>query len=163
MCLAGIRICVMNELLLLIHGKSRAVMELAVKLDRIPKRFGTDESLSASEIHLVEVIGDTEDLSVTDIANFFGITKGAVSQSLKRLDAKGYVTKKQDPANLSRNIIELTPKGKTAYWAHKDWHQKMDGGFAEYLQELSDDELQIVATFLGKTEDFLERRIRSLK
>lgn len=151
----------MNSEKLKIHGKFQSIMQLSRQLDQTPKKFGTDELLSHSEIHLIEIIGDNENLSVTDISNHLNITKGAVSQNLKRLEGKGLSKKKPDPENLSRSIVLLTSKGQTAYWAHKHWHETMDGGFARYMEELSPDELKTIVDFLERVEDFLERRVRS--
>ena len=138
-------------------------MKLSQQLDKSPKRFGTDELLTHSEVHLIEIIGEHEGMGVTDISRLLGITKGAVSQSLKKLENKGYTSKNPDPDNLSRLIVSLTSKGQTAFWAHKHWHETMDGGFSNYLQNLTKDELRIVIEFLGRTEDFLERRVKSLE
>jgi len=104
---------------LIIHGKFQSIMNLSQQLEKAPKKFGTEELLSRSEIHLIEIIGDNEGLSVTDIGRYLGVTKGAVSQSLKRLEAKGFSLKRTDPENLSRSIVMLTAKGFTAFWAHK--------------------------------------------
>ncbi|MEN8246616.1 MAG: MarR family winged helix-turn-helix transcriptional regulator, partial [Thermodesulfobacteriota bacterium] len=105
------------------------LVELSVKLEKMPRRFGTEEPLSSREIHIIEVSGDHgEILSVTDLAGLLGITKGAVSQNLKKMEKKGLTTKIEDPQNSSRSIVKLTSKGKTAYYAHKDWHETMDGG-----------------------------------
>ncbi len=136
-------------------------MELTLKLTKTPKRFGTDHDLSHSEIHLIEMIGDNQDLSVTDIAGLIGITKGAVSQSLKRLERKGLTGKQPDPENLSRSRVFLTAKGNMAYWAHKHWHETMDGGFRQYLEELNIEDTRVIVEFLTRTEDFLARRIES--
>lgn len=144
-----------------IHGRFLSIMNLARQLEQSPKKFGTGEMLSHTEIHLIEIIGDTENLSVTDIANHLGITKGAVSQSLKRLEKKGLSKKDADPFNASRSIVTLTSKGLTAYWAHKHWHEEMDGGFASYMEDLSQGEFKIILHFLERVEDFLERRVRS--
>lgn len=146
---------------LIIHGKFQSIMDLAQQLEKSPKKFGTNELMSHSEIHLIEIIGDNEGLSVTDISKHIGITKGAVSQSLKRLEIKGFSSKKTDPENLSRLIVMLTAKGQTAYWAHKHWHETMDGGFLKYLDRLDKEKLKIIIGFLEKTEDFLERRVKS--
>ena len=152
----------MKSDLLKIHGKFRSILHLSRCLDQSPKKFGTDELLSHSEIHLIEIIGDNTGLSVTDIAGRLGITKGAVSQSLKRLEKKGYSEKKPDPRNLSRAIVSLTAKGLTAYWAHKHWHETMDGGFADYLDTLPPEQMHIIIDFLTRVEDFLERRVASM-
>ena len=110
---------------------------------------------------MIEIIGDNEGLSVTDIGTYLGITKGAVSQSLKRLEAKGFSLKKTDPENLSRSIVMLTAKGFTAFWAHKHWHETMDGGFLQYMEELNTSEINIIINFLERVEDFLKRRVLS--
>jgi len=137
-------------------------MDLAHRLDQMPKRFGTDQNLSHTEIHLIEMIGNNEGASVTDISTLIGVTKGAVSQNLKRLEKKGVIIKKTDPDNLSRTLVELTAKGKTAYWAHQDWHETMDGGFQEYLQNLGSEDARTILDFLCRVEDFLVRRVASL-
>ncbi|MFA5905511.1 MAG: MarR family winged helix-turn-helix transcriptional regulator [Desulfobacula sp.] len=151
----------MKKELLAIHGKFQSIMRLTRELDKTPRAFGTGEMLSHSEIHLIEIVGDNNNLSVTDIGNLLGITKGAVSQSLKKLGAKGFSEKKTDPENLSRTIVTLTSKGYTAYYAHKHWHETMDGGFAKYLDDMDEKDIDVVIRFMEKIEDFLERRVRS--
>lgn len=154
---------VMKNKLTRIHGKFQAITQLTQQLDRSPKRFGTDELLTHTEIHLIEIIGNIEGLSVTDLARQMGVTKGAVSQSLKKLDKKGYTLKETDPENLSRSVVKLTSKGQTAFWAHKHWHETMDGGFSRYLNELKEGELTTIVEFLERVEDFLERRLDSVE
>jgi DNA-binding MarR family transcriptional regulator len=146
---------------LIIHGKFQSILSLAKKMEKTHKSFGTGEMISHSEIHLIEIIGDTQDLSVTDLSRHMGITKGAVSQSLKRLEKKGFTTKQTDPENLSRTIVMLTSKGQTAYWSHKHWHETMDGGFLKYLDELDDESFEIILDFLVKVESFYKLRLDS--
>ena len=146
---------------LIIHDKFQSILSLAKKMEKVQKSFGTGEMMSHSEIHLLEIVGDTKGLSVTDISRHLGITKGAVSQSLKRLDKKGFITKETDPENLSRSIVSLTSKGQTAYWSHKHWHETMDGGFLKYLDELDDESFEIIVDFLVRVESFFKLRLES--
>ena len=143
-----------------IHEKFKAVVKLAEKMEKSPRKFGTEETMTGSEIHLVEIVGDNdESLSVTDLARILGITKGAVSHNLKRLENKNVITKHPDPANSSRSIVTLTSKGKTAYYAHKHWHETMDGGFKAYFEDLSREKVDFLISFLKRTEDFFKRAI----
>lgn len=48
-----------------------------------------------------------------------------------------------------------------AYWAHKHWHETMDGGFITYLENLNSDQTGFLLDFLTRVEDFLQRRIAS--
>jgi DNA-binding MarR family transcriptional regulator len=137
------------------------LVKLANKLEKTPRRFGTDEPLSGTEIHLLELIGDNdESLSVSDLSRLLGITKGAVSQSLKRIENKGFISKEDDPENLSRLIVKLTFKGKTAYFAHKHWHESMDGGFKEYFLGLDQGKLDFLIEFMNKVEVFLKKAMK---
>jgi DNA-binding MarR family transcriptional regulator len=146
-----------------LHGKIQNIMKLYEDLEKTPRKFGTDMPLTSSEIHLLELIGDNEGLSVTDIARIQGVTKGAISQNLKRLKAKGFTVSQPDSKNISRSLILLTNKGKIAYYAHKHWHETMDGGFQEYFHNLGREKIEIIEEFLGKIETFLKQRILTEK
>ena len=144
----------------MIHERFRSVVALAVRLEQTPRPFGTDERLTSSEIHLIEIIGDNaEALSVTDLSKILGVTKGAVSQNLKRTENKGLTLKIEDPQNSSRSIVKLTSKGKTAYFAHKHWHETMDGGFKEFFLNLKPERIDFLIDFLAKLETFLKKAL----
>lgn len=144
-----------------IHDRFQRVVKLAIALEQAPRPFGTDELLTSTEIHLVEVIGDhNETLGVTDLAGRLGVTKGAVSQTLKKLEKKALTTKSPDPENSSRSIVSLTTKGKTAFYAHRHWHETMDGGIEAYFSNLDQDRIDFIMEFLGKVELFLKRTLQ---
>jgi len=100
-------------------------------------------------------------LSVTDLAKHSNVTKGAISQRLKKLEKKELTNKGEDPANASRAIVQLTSKGKAAYYSHKHWHETMDGGYLHYMSELKEDKALVVLDFMSKVEQFLESILSS--
>ena len=144
-----------------IKQKFNSLIKLAHRLDTEPRAYGTDIMLTGVEIHLIELIGDNKNPSVTEIARLFGVTKGAISQRLKQLEQKGIIQKNVDPDNASRSIITLTSKGNVAYFAHKHWHETMDGGFKEYFDNLQPEKVAIIEEFLTKVEDFFKRMLSS--
>lgn len=144
-----------------IHKRFETVVKLNQQLERTPRRWGTEELLSSAEIHLIEIIGDgATPYSVTELAHLLGVTKGAVSQTLKRLEKKGLTQKGPDPENASRSRVELTSKGRSAHTAHRRWHEAMDGGFRTYFNHLASDKLDFLLEFLDRVEDFLLRALR---
>lgn len=146
-----------NRIINQIHEKFEKLVQLYLEIEKTPRRYGTNELLTSVEIHLVELIGDNhEQLSVTELANASGVTKGAISQNLKKLEKKGLSGKDEDPANASRAIVQLTSKGKAAYFAHKHWHETMDGGYLQYINELDEEKITFVLEFLARVEQFLE-------
>lgn len=127
-------------------------MKLVNRLESEPKHYGTDSLLTGTEIHLIEIIGDNSDYSVSDTARAFGVTRGAVSQKLKILEKKGMTTKEPDPNDLKRSIVTLTSKGKGAYFVHKHWHEMMDGGFQDYYKNLDTEKSEVILEFLTMLE-----------
>jgi len=145
----------------LIHERFLTIVKLAAQLEKTPRRFGTEEPLTSREIHIIESSGDNDEtLSVTDLARLLGITKGAVSQNLKKMEKKGLTSKIDDPQNSSRSIVKLTSKGKTAYYAHKHWHETMDGGFKAYFMDLDEEKIDFLLDFINKVEDFIKRALK---
>jgi len=133
------------------------IVRRTAELENRPWHFGTTETLYRSEIFLLELIGDQEGIGVTDAANLLGITKGAVSQTLKKLDAKGLMEKRSDPINSLKACLYLTNKGKSAFYAHKHWHETMDGGFKDYFSRLSQDNISFLEDFLNQLDAFLDK------
>lgn len=146
-----------------LHGKFQNIVRMAGELEKIPRKFGTDMEISSTEIHTIELIAENQDLSVTDLAKLQGVTKGAISQNVKRLENKNLVTKEEDPVNISRSILKLTNQGNVAYYSHKLWHEKLDGGFKEYFLGLDQGQIEFLEQVLEKIETFLKQRILTEK
>lgn len=139
-----------------IHTAFTNLVTLYQDLEKKPRRYGTDELLTSAEIHLIERIGDNDEhLSVTDLAGLVGVTKGAVSQHLKKLEKKGLTDKEEDPTNSSRSIVKLTAKGKAAYYSHIHWHEQVDGGYVAYMESLEADKAAFLLEFMTRVESFL--------
>lgn len=49
---------------------------------------------------------------ITDIASRAGVTKQAIAEVVADLEAKGYVTKTDDPTDRRARIVRLTPRGR---------------------------------------------------
>jgi DNA-binding MarR family transcriptional regulator len=144
---------------LAIAEKFSRVVKLWQDVEKKPQKFGTEENLYSSEIHLIEAIGENNHLSVTDIAKYLGVTKGAVSQTLKKLENKGLAIKNTDPLNSSRAIVVLTAKGKMAFYAHEHWHEQMDGGFRQYMNSLAQEQMDLIYEVLSNVENFIKTRL----
>ncbi len=146
----------------MIYAKLGNIIKLTTELEMQPRSYGTDELLTSTEIHLIEMIGNNgELLSVTDLSKQLSVTKGAISQSLKRLSQKGLTTKVADPENGSRSIVRLTSKGKVAFYAHRHWHETMDGGYETYFNSLESERLDFLLEFMERLEGFLGRVIKT--
>ncbi len=133
------------------------VLNKAVENQKKPREYGTGEPLYPSEIHAIMLIGGHEGSHVSELARIAGVTKGAVSQVVGKLEMKGYVRKIEDPEKASRTLLELTNKGKLAYYAQKHMHEEMDAPLLKYLKSLGKDKIDAMIEMLGHFEKMAER------
>ena len=135
------------------------IVEKWHKVESTPQEYGTGFLLARSEIQLLETIGGHSGSSVTELAGLHAVTKGAISQTLKKLVTKGLAAKETDPSNTSRLLVELTPGGMKAYESYLDWHKAIGGNFKSYVEELSTSNTRFLIDFIDHLETFLDNRM----
>jgi DNA-binding MarR family transcriptional regulator len=111
--------------------------------------------LYPSEIHLMQVIHEGTDLSAGEMARRLGVSNGAVSQTLNRLEKKGAIKKTKEPALKNKVTAELTETGEAAFRQFKERQESAMKTFSSYLAGLSDRERKVVEQFLARLEGFL--------
>lgn len=104
------------------------------KLEKMPFDTGLGDFLYPSELNMIEAIQSGKGKTVTELCEHFGITKGAVSQTISKLIKRGYVSKERSIHNRKEVLIELTEKGKTAFDRHEEFHRQMDESMTQLLQ-----------------------------
>lgn len=113
--------------------------------------------LYPSEIHLLQVINEGTDLSAGEMARKLGISNGAVSQTLNRLEKKGVIKKAKEPALKNRLSASLTELGQAAIRQFEQGQEDTMKDFSTYLAGLSEREREVVEGFLSHLEVFLKK------
>ena len=126
--------------------------------EKKPRCFGVDELLHPSEIHMVMLIGDNPGVHGAELARVAGVTRGAISQIVAKLEKKGLVQKVEAPENSLKKVPVLTNKGKVAYYAHEQYHEEMDRDLYEYINRLTDEQVTVIKNFLQELEKMADRR-----
>ena len=134
------------------------VINKAVVNEKKPRHFGVPELLHASEIHMVMHIGDNSGVHISELARLCGITRGAVSQLVAKLEKKGLVAKTEDPQNSLKTVPILTNKGKVAYYAHAQHHEEMDQDLFNFINRLDENQFTLIEDFLNHLEKMADRR-----
>jgi DNA-binding MarR family transcriptional regulator len=123
-----------------------------------PRRYGLPELLYPAEVHLIMLIGKYPGNGVTELASKSGVTKGAVSQMVQRLEQKRLITKSTDPRNRTRIVLELTNKGRVAYYSHERLHEDADRDLFDFLGGLHSAQLNLLERFLELVERGIDKR-----
>jgi DNA-binding MarR family transcriptional regulator len=132
------------------------VVNKLTEIDCKIRNYGTDQSLYNAEIHMVKSIKENEGIHVTGLADMLGVTKGAVSQIIMKLERKGMIIKDADPSNLSRLLLHLTAKGEIAYKQHEKLHGEFDKLFNSALENATEENKEFLKKFLNLMDEKID-------
>lgn len=117
---------VMSKTLLRIMAKHARIEELPVVFDK-----GIE--LTPREIHILQMIGEHQNVTVTELATIANVTKSATSQMVAKLANRGLLRKAFSGENNKELRLSLTKLGEKAFCAHQRIHGQH---MAEVVQRL---------------------------
>ena len=117
--------------------------------------------VSEADLRCLNIIENSGGLSAGELATQAGLTAGAVTGVIDRLERVGYARRVPDPADRRRVTVEVTPafykaaeriSGPVA----AEWHSSLSGRFTI-------EELERVAAFLRATNELGRRHMDRLR
>jgi DNA-binding MarR family transcriptional regulator len=118
------------------------------ELEKLPRDYGTGELLYSSDIHTVEAVARQPGCSLTQLAGSLGVSKAAASKFARKLLRFGYLAKEMQPNNAKEVSFSLSPKGRRAEKAHRQFTQKVFGPLRAIESGLSASERLVIRGFL---------------
>jgi DNA-binding MarR family transcriptional regulator len=116
--------------------------DLATKYDAMPHQYG-DETLYQSEMHLIQAIGRTPNVTITAIAAASSKTTSACSQMVHKLIKRGFVNQERNTQNNREYKLSLTEAGWEIYRLHEVFDDKCLKRTCAELDDFTDEELQL--------------------
>jgi len=110
--------------------------------------YAPDIELYPSEIHMIEHVAEMGTTNMTELARHLGLTKGAISKSIVKLERLGLVRRYKYISNQKEVYLHLTEKGVLAYNGHKRYHAAMAKSLEQYCDSVSDEKGQELLRFL---------------
>lgn len=116
-------------------------------------------SLTMSEMHILEAVGKSPSQQMSDIAKKLRITLPTLTVSVQRLEEKGYITRQRFGADRRKVAVALTDRGQLAYARHADFHAKMvDALFVG----LNIDKMPVLMDSMSLLRDFFKKQADNL-
>jgi len=129
------------------------VLDAVLYLDKKQVVDAAGVRLHPSETHLL--VYALRGMTFTEIARQFGISKGAVSQTVSRLAGKGIVVVDKDPSRKNAATVTLTPLGEILHSHIAALRARLGADLDRYLAGYSPAELAAVARFVADLRDFV--------
>jgi DNA-binding MarR family transcriptional regulator len=119
-------------------------------------RFG----LSESDIETLEQLIDMGATTAGKLSEITGLTSGAVTRVIDRLEQAGYVRRVPDPADRRRVIVEVVPEKVANIQVTLD---RVSTKGAEEIGQYSDAQLELINDFLAKMESIQREEAEQLR
>jgi DNA-binding MarR family transcriptional regulator len=145
-----------------VFSRTHKIFYLRSLLEEKPICFAEGVKLTPKEVHTIETIGIHKSINIKEVGDYFGVTKSAASQMVKKLTQKGFVKKVNPPDNNKELQLTLTELGKRAFCVHEKFHAVHVNDMLEKLNKFSDEEIAATAKVLKVIEDTVRKRLAEL-
>jgi DNA-binding MarR family transcriptional regulator len=99
-------------------------------------------------MRVLDAIEQLEPVNGITISKQYGIPKGSVSKSTRRLITQKLVSKEALPKNKKEVLFRMTPLGRELVLAHRAFDEQMERGFNQFLERYKTDELRLMVRVL---------------
>jgi DNA-binding MarR family transcriptional regulator len=144
----------------LIGQTTAEVRRQQIAYDRFHDAVAAYLGLNRTDIRCLDILDLTGRQAAGELAAGMGMSTGAVTAMLDRLEKAGYVRRVRDPDDRRRVLVELAQlaaeRGREIYGPFEEQARPM---FARF----TDAELALVRDFLALGSDFYERQISRLE
>lgn len=119
--------------------------------------YGLAYPLYTSEIHIIHLIGKYNGISPLKLSEELNITKGAVSQTLTKLEKKGMIKRERTGESVNRVLVYLTEEGQQVFEQHRRKHESKLERVYEYISSLPEEKSACIEEFIHiLSEEFRE-------
>jgi DNA-binding MarR family transcriptional regulator len=123
--------------------------------DKMDDAFCRRVGINLTDARCLDLLDVQGGMTAGELANAASLSPGAVTTVLDRLERMQLVTRTRDQSDRRRVIVELTPRARELAWS---MYGPIGDYAREYLDALSDEELEVINRFLEVATEVNERR-----
>jgi DNA-binding MarR family transcriptional regulator len=116
--------------------------------------------LSESDIDALELLIDTGAATAGRLSELMGLTTGAVTRVIDRLEQAGYVRRTADPADRRRVVVEVVPERVATV---QSLLESLERASAEEVGRYSQEQLALISEFLTRMADLTQTEAARLR
>jgi DNA-binding MarR family transcriptional regulator len=137
------------------------ILHLYSVIGRKPKDYGTGDLLYITEIHTITMIGKNHKVNMTQLADLMGVTKGAISQTIRKLVAKNYIVK-SNTVNRKEVSLSLSDKGKIVYKGQESFQKELFTFAGTLYEKATKHDRETVLRLFQAISENMQSRVKEL-
>lgn len=151
-----------DELLQQIWAAQDEAYDLMYEYDSIPHRYG-ENVLYQSEAHIIDLVGEYPEITVTELAAILKKTTSACSQIVRKLRAKGWVDQVRNEENNRVYNLSLSERGQVIYQEHTAFNRHCQTDTFRLLDAFSLQELECHLRIQKKLNEAYQNDVQNSK
>lgn len=113
------------------------------------------KDITNNDMHIIEAIGNDEPRSMSVIAKSLNITVGTLTTNMNSLEEKKYILRERSKTDKRVVLVNLTEKGRKAFFHHRDFHRRM---IHSIVKDLEEDEMKVLIRCLQNLTKFFNEQ-----
>jgi DNA-binding MarR family transcriptional regulator len=131
-----------------------------VAVEKLDEAFCRLIGVNRTDGRCLDVIDQRPGLTAGELASAVGLSPGAVTTALDRLEQRGLVRRTRDSEDRRRVTVEMTDEAKRKAW---EAYGPLGEMGAPIIEAMSDTDLETLIRFLRGGTDINERRAQELR
>lgn len=128
--------------------------------DKMDDAFSRITGINLTDGRCLDLLDVHDGLTAGELAEAASLSPGAVTTVLDRLERMALITRTRDEADRRRVLVELTPKARELAF---EAYGPVAAYARDYIEQLTDEDIQTISRFLEMAIDVNERRARELE
>jgi DNA-binding MarR family transcriptional regulator len=149
-----------NELQYLIDQFLK-ILNLYSVIGRKPNDYGTGDLLYFTEIHTISMVGKNKEVNMTQLADIMGVTKGAISQTIRKLVNKNFIIK-SNTRNRKEISLRLSEKGMIVLKGLHSFNQEIFAFAGTLYERAKPEDVELVRRLFEAISENMQQRVKQL-
>lgn len=137
------------------------ILHLYSVIDKKPKDYGTGDLLYIAEIHTITMVGKNREINSTRLAEIMGVTKGAISQTIRKLVSKKFIIK-SNTTNKKEFSLTLSEKGDVVFKGQESFQKELFEFASSLYQQARPEDRNMVKRLFIAISNNMESRVQAL-
>ncbi|HEX6030384.1 MAG TPA: MarR family transcriptional regulator [Tepidiformaceae bacterium] len=150
----------MHDRRTLLEGLFRAIMRATGQSILFSDAIAEKVGINSTDLECLGFLFDEGSATAGRLAEVTGLTTGAATRMVDRLEKAGYVRRIADPADRRRVIVEPIPERMATL---QPYYGSLMSAVTTALESYSDDQLELIVGFFQMTEGLMQGEIRKVK
>jgi DNA-binding MarR family transcriptional regulator len=137
------------------------ILHLYSVISRKPKDYGTGDLLYFTELHTITVVAKNKEINMTNLAEIMGVTKGAISQTIRKLVNKNLIIK-SNITNRKEVNLRLSEKGLIVLKSQESFQKEIFTFAGTLYDKACPEDRELVKRLFMAIGTNMESRVRAL-